>query len=62
MLHKTRDSSVGIATVYELDGQDSISAGARDFSLLYSVQTGAGHHPTSVTTKGVFRVVRAKWL
>jgi hypothetical protein len=50
------DRSVGIATRYGLDGQCSISSSARDFSVLPSVQTGSGAHPTSysVGTEGLF--------
>jgi hypothetical protein len=38
---------VGIATGYELDDRGSIPDRGRDFSLLYSVQSGFGAHPTS---------------
>jgi hypothetical protein len=41
----SRDSSVGIATGYGLDGQGLIPG--RDVSLLHSVQTGSGAHPAS---------------
>jgi hypothetical protein len=41
----TWDNSVGIATGW-LDGV-RFMAGARDFSLLHIVQTGAGAHPAS---------------
>jgi hypothetical protein len=50
----SRDSSVGIAMGYGLDGRGS--AKARDFSLLPSVQTGCGAHPASypMCTGGFF--------
>jgi hypothetical protein len=52
---ENRISSVGIATSYGLDGRSSIP-GKGDFSLLNSVQTGSGAHPTSypVGTGGSF--------
>jgi hypothetical protein len=40
-------SSLGIATGFGLDGKIQFLAGARDFSLLHSTQTGSGAHPTS---------------
>jgi hypothetical protein len=43
-------SSVGIVTNvtgYGLNGNDSIPGGARDFSLLHSIQTGSGAHAAS---------------
>jgi hypothetical protein len=40
-------SSVGVATGYRPDGQGSIPGRARDLSLLHSVQTGSGAHPSS---------------
>jgi hypothetical protein len=48
--HWSRDSSVGIATGYGLDGPGF------DFSLLHSVQTGSGAHPASypIGTGGSF--------
>jgi hypothetical protein len=42
-----RDSSVGIATRYELDGPGIESRWGRDFSE--PVQTGPGAHPASCT-------------
>jgi hypothetical protein len=46
-----RNSSVGIAMRYELDSQGSIFvAGARDFSLVHSVQTSPWAHPASYPT------------
>ena len=42
-----RDSSVGIATPYELDGRGSNPGGGRDFSE--SVQNGPAAHPVSHT-------------
>jgi hypothetical protein len=44
---RSRDSSVGIATGYGLEGNVPVPAGARDFSLLHSVQTGTAAHPAS---------------
>jgi hypothetical protein len=38
------DSSIGIATGYGQNGQDSISGRGKVFSLLYSVQTDSGAH------------------
>jgi hypothetical protein len=46
LLHRSRDSSVGIAMDYGLDGRGSIPGGGSDSSLL-SVQTGSGAHPAS---------------
>jgi hypothetical protein len=43
---RSQDSSVGIATKYELDGQGSIPGTAR-FSLLHHIQTSFGAHPAS---------------
>jgi hypothetical protein len=40
-------SSVGIAIGYGLGGMGSISVRSKKFSLLHSVQTGSGAHPTS---------------
>jgi hypothetical protein len=42
-----RDSWVGIATGYGLDGRGSITGRAGDFSLLHSVQTGSRAHSAS---------------
>jgi hypothetical protein len=42
----SRDSSVGVATGYGLDGQGSILDG-KIFSRLHSVQTGSEAHPAS---------------
>jgi hypothetical protein len=58
---ESRDSSVGIATGYRLDGRGSIPGGAENFSLLYNVQTGSEAHPasyplgTGTVSKGVKR-------
>jgi hypothetical protein len=41
----SRDISVGIVTGYELDERVSIPAGAREFAVFHSVQTGC--HPPS---------------
>jgi hypothetical protein len=38
----SRDSSVGIATDYGMDGRIRFPVRAGDFSLLHSVQTGPG--------------------
>jgi hypothetical protein len=46
-LPKSRDSSVGIATGYGLDGQDSIRGRHNSVSFLHVVQTVSGVHPTS---------------
>jgi hypothetical protein len=40
-------SSLGTVTGYGLDGKIQFLAGARDFPLLHSTQTGCGAHPTS---------------
>jgi hypothetical protein len=42
----SRDSSVGIAKGYGLDGRGSIPG---DFSLLHGVHTGSGAHPAYYT-------------
>jgi hypothetical protein len=42
----TRESSVGVATGYGLEGRSSIPGSLRDFFLLHRVQTGSGAHPT----------------
>jgi hypothetical protein len=47
---KSRDSSVGIALGYGLDGRSSrvrFPAGAGNFSLHHRVQNGSGAHPAS---------------
>jgi hypothetical protein len=47
---KSRDSSVGIALGYELDGRGSrvrFPVGVANFSLHHRVQTGSGAHPAS---------------
>jgi hypothetical protein len=54
-----RDSSVGIALIYGLDGQDPrvrFPAGAGNFSLHHRVQNGSGAHPASypMGTRGAF--------
>jgi hypothetical protein len=56
---KSRDSSVGIALGYRLDGRGSrvrFPARAGNFSLHYRVQTGSGAHPASypMGTRGSF--------
>jgi hypothetical protein len=43
----SRDSSVGMAMGYGLDSRVRFQAGARDFSLFHSVQTGSGAQPAS---------------
>jgi hypothetical protein len=40
----SRDSSVGIATSYELDGRGSIPGKGKDFSLFHKVQTALEPH------------------
>jgi hypothetical protein len=48
--NNNRDSSVGIALGYGLDGQGSrvrFPAGAENFSLHRRVQNGSGAHPAS---------------
>jgi hypothetical protein len=47
---KSRYSSIGIATGYELDDRGSrisFPAGAGNFSLHHRIQNGSGAHPTS---------------
>jgi hypothetical protein len=44
---RSRDSSVGIATSYGLDGRHSIPSRVRDSSVLHSVETGCGTHSAS---------------
>jgi hypothetical protein len=54
--NERRDSSVGTATVYALDGRRigvAFPAGDRYLSLLQSDQTGSGIHPTSYTLSTV---------
>jgi hypothetical protein len=46
----SRDSSVGIATGYEMDSLGSVPAVERDFSLLHIIQTGYGAYPTFYPT------------
>jgi hypothetical protein len=43
----SRNSSVGVATGYGLDGWVWFPVRTRNLSLLHSVQTGSGTHPTS---------------
>jgi hypothetical protein len=54
--HVSRDSSVGIATGYELDVLDSIPGKGKRFSLLHRVQTVSGIHlpPYPMGTGGCF--------
>jgi hypothetical protein len=59
ILHKSRDSSVGIALGYGLDDHGSrvwFPAGAGNFSLHHRVQNGSGAHPAScpMGTRGNF--------
>jgi hypothetical protein len=56
ILAESRDSSVGIATGYELNGGGSIPDKGGNINLLHSVQTGSRAHPTScpVGTRGYF--------
>jgi hypothetical protein len=56
---ESRDSSVGIALGYGLDGRGSrvrFPAGAENFSLHHRVQNGSGTHPASypMGTRGSF--------
>jgi hypothetical protein len=56
---KSRDSSVGIALGYRLDGRGSrfrFMAGAGNFSLHHRVQNGSEAHPASypMGTRGFF--------
>jgi hypothetical protein len=62
--HQSRESSVGIALGYGLDGRGSrvrFPAGARNFSLHHRVQNGSGAHPASypMGTRGSFRGSKA---
>jgi hypothetical protein len=62
----SRDSSVGIGIGYELENRGTgirFPAGARDFSVLHSVQTGSGAHPSSypISTGGPFFRGKAAW-
>jgi hypothetical protein len=53
----SRDSSVGVATEYGLDGRDLMSGKGKRFSLLNSVQTGSGAHAAADpmgTYRGLF--------
>jgi hypothetical protein len=59
LIHKGRDSSVGIATSYGLDDRGSrvrFPAGAGNFSLHHRVQNGSEAHPASypMGTRGSF--------
>jgi hypothetical protein len=50
MIKKSRDSSVGIATGYGMDGRGlgvRLPAAARDFSLHHSVHAGTETRPDS---------------
>jgi hypothetical protein len=47
MSKSSRDSSVNIVMGYGLDSKGLIPGRATDFSLLHSVQTGPGAHPSS---------------
>jgi hypothetical protein len=49
-LARNRESSVGIATGYKAGVR--FPSGARDFSLLHSVQAGSGAHPPSLLSSG----------
>jgi hypothetical protein len=55
---KTRASSVGIATDFDLDDRISNPGGAEHFSLRHRVQAGSGAHPASypMGTRGSFLV------
>jgi hypothetical protein len=58
-IHKSRDSSVGMALGYGVDDRGSrvrFPAGSGNFSLLHRVQNGSGAHPTSypMGTRGSF--------
>jgi hypothetical protein len=44
---KSRDSSVDIATGYNLDGRGSIPGRDNIFSLVHSAQNGSGAHAAS---------------
>jgi hypothetical protein len=61
ILHKSRDSSVGIATGYGLeDGGVGVRVPVRQqFSLLHVVQTSSGVHPTSYPGVGGVNAARA---
>jgi hypothetical protein len=43
----SRDSAVGIATVWTTNGSEFESRRDQEFSLLHAVQTGSGVHRTS---------------
>jgi hypothetical protein len=43
--YKSRRSSVGIATGYELDGRGSLHGRGKKFFSLHNVQTGSRIHP-----------------
>jgi hypothetical protein len=43
----SQDSSLGIMTDYRLDYQSSTLVGARDFSLLHSIENSSGTHQAS---------------
>jgi hypothetical protein len=52
-LNESRDSSVGIATGYGLDGREvrvRFPVRVRDFSLLHDVHIGSAAQPASYTT------------
>jgi hypothetical protein len=61
-LQKSRNSSVGIATGWVLDGPGFIADGARDFCLLHSVLTGSGFHPASYAMGTGDCFLGIKWL
>jgi hypothetical protein len=47
IIYSSRDSSVGVVTGYELDGQGSIPGRGKDFSLLHNVKIGSGSYQAS---------------
>jgi hypothetical protein len=56
---KTRDSSVGIATGFELDDRSLVPGRVRVFSLLHSIQKASWGHPAyPLGTGGCFPVVK----
>jgi hypothetical protein len=58
-LKMSRDSAVGIATYYALDGRGSIPNRGKKFSPLHSLQTDSGTHTGPILVQWIPRVLIA---